>query len=237
MTDQENIKYQYTFNFEDGEQFVFPLELDPVTLELCSAAPDPPPDWALLDVNKCDACPLENSGREYCPVAANLASVVEAFASIISYATADVIFESQSRTVLNHGISMQEGISSLMGIIMVTSDCPDLDLLRPMVRFHLPFAKLTETIYRSSANYLVAQYFRHMQGKSPDWEMEKISAMYQRIEIINRNMCDRLRRATTQDAIINALIVLSASAQLMSYSFKGQLTDLAPLFQGLIDAD
>tara|TARA_B100000686_G_scaffold86198_1_gene93073 strand:- start:90 stop:251 length:162 start_codon:yes stop_codon:yes gene_type:complete len=36
--------------------------------------------------------------------------------------------------------TMTEAVSSLLGIYMVTSGCPVMDKLRPMVRFHLPLA-------------------------------------------------------------------------------------------------
>ncbi|MFC1481276.1 DUF6901 family protein [Candidatus Neomarinimicrobiota bacterium] len=234
MTDQNYINYKYTFDFEDGEQFVFPIALDSTTLELHTPEPNTPPPWARLDSNICDACPFQNTGRDYCPVASNLSGAVAAFSGIRSYTSADIIVESKHRTVMHHGISLQEGLGSLIGIIMVTSGCPDLDFLRPMVRFHLPFARLIETIHRSSANYLIAQFLRHRLGKTADWEMEKIGAIYKRIEMINTKMCDRLREATTQDAILNAIIVLDTSAQMMSYSFKGKLDELSPYFKALL---
>lgn len=50
---------------------------------------------------------------------------------------------------------LQQGLASLLGIVMTTSGCPVLEPLKPMVRFHLPFATLTETVYRMVSMCLV----------------------------------------------------------------------------------
>ena len=59
---------------------------------------------------------------------------------------------------------VQMGVSSLLGVIMTTSGCPIMAQLKPMVRFHLPFASLEETIFRMVSMHLVAQYLRHQDG-------------------------------------------------------------------------
>ena len=56
-------------------------------------------------------------------------------------------------------------VFSLIGIYMVTSGCPIMDKLRPMARFHLPFASTEETIYRAISTYLLGQYFLEQKGK------------------------------------------------------------------------
>ena len=37
---------------------------------------------------------------------------------------------------------------------MALSGCPVLEQLKPMARFHLPFASVEETIYRAASMYL-----------------------------------------------------------------------------------
>ena len=44
---------------------------------------------------------------------------------------------------------------------MATAGCPWTDRLRPMARFHLPFANEAETVYRSVSMYLLS---REMTG-------------------------------------------------------------------------
>ena len=53
--------------------------------------------------------------------------------------------------------SAQQAMSSVLGLIMATSGCPWTDRLRPMARFHLPFASEAETLYRSVGMFLLAR--------------------------------------------------------------------------------
>ncbi len=51
----------------------------------------------------------------------------------------------------------QQAMSSVLGLIMATAGCPWTDRLRPMARFHLPFASEAETVYRSVCMFLLAR--------------------------------------------------------------------------------
>ena len=88
-----------------------------------------------------------------------------------------------------------------------------MSILRPMVRFHLPFATIEETIYRSVSCYLLAQYFLLKKGKEPDWELEKLAQAYEDIQMINVGMTDRLRSISEEDANANAVVVLDVFAK------------------------
>ncbi|MEK7768273.1 MAG: hypothetical protein AAB286_00960, partial [Pseudomonadota bacterium] len=105
----------------------------------------------------CSNCPLGDS-VEYCPVAVNLSRVVETFRDNNSFEQTSVTVEAPERTY-SKNVQLQKGISSLIGMIMVTSDCPIMDNLRPNARFHLPFATSMETFYRTVSMYFTAQYF------------------------------------------------------------------------------
>ena len=100
------------------------------------------------------------------------------FGDRISYDVVDVTVESRERLYVKEQISIEHAVSSLLGIIMATSGCKDLDMLKPMVKFPLPFASIEETIYRAASMYLLAQYFRHKRGLVPDWDMAGLSSVY-----------------------------------------------------------
>ncbi len=51
----------------------------------------------------------------------------------------------------------QQAMSSVLGLIMATAGCPWTDRLRPMARFHLPFASDAETLYRSISMFLLSR--------------------------------------------------------------------------------
>jgi hypothetical protein len=118
---------------------------------------------------------------------------------------------------------------------MVTSDCPILDYLRPMVRFHLPFATATETVFHAVSMYLVAQYFRKQKGREPDWTMEGLEQIYKEIGTVNKGMWNRLSHASSFDAIVNALILLSSFGEALRLSLKKDFQNFLPLFQKYVE--
>ena len=132
--------------------------------------------------------------------------------------------------------TVQQALSSLLGIYMVTSGCPIMDKLRPMVRFHLPFATREETMYRVLAMYLMAQYFRQRNGREPDWEMENLVHMYEDVTVVNKSFVDRLNQIATDDANANALIILDCFANYIVMSVdEGTLADIEVLFKAYLN--
>jgi hypothetical protein len=121
--------------------------------------------------------------------------------------------------------SLQEGLGSLTGIIMVTSGCPVLAPLRPMVRFHLPFASMEETEFRMISMYLVAQYMRGKKGKQPDWTLGGLQAIYDRVQNVNHYFANRIREASEKDASINAIVILDCFAKAVPLAIKSMMKD------------
>jgi hypothetical protein len=222
------IRILYKFQSEDGTEKVFETILDGKTLELRNDLSPHLPGWTKLSFNQCENCPL-GSDVEYCPVAANLSSLIEAFKFSTSYESVFVVVETPERSYAKQ-TTVQNALSSLMGIYMVASNCPILDKLRPMVRFHLPFASATETVYRSVTMYLLAQYFKKQKGKKPDWELERLVDLYKEISKVNKGMWNRLSAASSFDANVNALIVLNTFGDALRFSIKKGLDDLEKLF-------
>jgi len=145
---------------------------------------------------------------------------------------------SDQRTYSRRQIPVQEALSSLLGLILTTSGCTTLDLLRPMARMHLPFASVEETTLRAVSTYLLAQYFRRKQGMSVDWNLDGLLKVYRQIGAINVNVCEQLRTAVSQDASLNAVIVLDTFAQMLHGSIETELTQFERLFAShLTDKD
>ena len=96
---------------------------------------------------------------------------------------------------------------------MVTSGCPTMKILRPMVRQHLPFATLEETVFRSVSSYLLAQYFQNKKGEIPDWKLQGLLQSYSEIQILNSGMAHRIRSISEKDAGTNAVVVLDVFAK------------------------
>ena len=221
--------YRYTFQFEDETVKQFETRLDARTLELLPQRELPKPEWTKLKYCQCENCPLGDE-VEYCPVAVNLSELVETFKDFTSYVGTRVVVKAPERTY-EEDTTLQQGLSSIVGLYMVTSNCPIMDQLRPMVRFHLPFATSEETLYRAVSMYLTRQYFAMRRGETPDWELEKLAQIYSAISVVNAGMSRRLRQASTKDANANALIILSAFGETVGVSLKDGVGNIEYLFK------
>ncbi|MEX2117197.1 MAG: hypothetical protein WEB37_09930 [Bacteroidota bacterium] len=222
------VKLVYRFDFEDGPEKDFAIELEAESLSLILEGNQPKPEWTRLKYHQCENCPLPDS-VEYCPVALNLASLVESFQDSISFEKTKVTVETKERVFVKD-TTLQKGLSALIGIYMVTSNCPVMDWLRPMVRFHLPFATSRETVYRAVSMYLTAQFFIMRKGGAPDWDMRNLSEIYKAISVVNRGISKRISNASTNDANVNAVVILHSVGESLPYMIENGLNEIEPLF-------
>jgi hypothetical protein len=227
------IRFVYTYKFKDGSTKHFDIRLDASTLLLIAKRPENPPLWALLPFNKCAICPLSEQDHIYCPIAANLAGVVEEFKNFLSHESVSVTVACEER-FYGKETTVQGGLSPLLGIIMTTSGCPIMEQLKSMVRFHLPFASLDETIFRGVTMFLTAQYFRHQDGKNPSWSLDGLGAIYSEVGQVNRDFASRMRAAAKKDANVNALVNLDVFASMMTLAAEDTLSRLKPYFEALL---
>jgi uncharacterized protein DUF6901 len=232
----ENLTIRYKFSFENGLTKEFVVTLDGKTLHILSnPQATPPAEWTLLQFNKCPNCPLDEKKYPQCPIAANMVDVVNFFKDLVSYEKTYMMIESGNRNFIGK-VSLQEGIKSLVGVYMVTSGCPIMDHLRPMLRVHLPFPNMEESVYRLISMYLLAQYFVFREGKRPDWEMRKLLSLCNEIQTVNRSFFKRLRGLKVKDASLNALVALdSIAAYTASFLEDNNLDDMKSLFKVYLD--
>jgi hypothetical protein len=228
------LTYLYKFIFKNKVKREFKIELDSVTLNLIKTGNKSCPEWTKLNCFKCPNCVLDERQYEFCPIAVNMADVINYFSNFISYELVEVIVIAPERKYTKR-VSLQHGVSSLIGIYMVTSGCPVMEKLKPMVRFHLPFASIEETKYRAISMYLLAQYFLHQHGGQPDWDLKKLAETYENVSLVNESFCKRLRTIKGKDANLNALIVLDIFAGSVNFSIDNQMADdLEYLFKGYL---
>ena len=210
------ITFKYTYKFDDGVEKQFIAKLDEENLDLINAGKESYPEWTRLENCRCSNCTLDVKEYPYCPVAANLSELAESFKDMFSYEEVDVFVETSERSYLKH-TDLQQGVGSLIGIYMVTSGCPVMDKLRPMVNFHLPFATLQETTYRAISMYLVAQLLLYRRGKKPDLELASLVEIYDEVRIVNEHIIKRLSGISTLDANLNAVIILDNFANYVKF--------------------
>lgn len=218
----------YRFRLSDESTAVFPVSIDADTLEVVRSD-DPLPDWTRLDFHKCGHCPLDSDETPHCPLSASIAGVVERFEQVLSYEELDVEVETEQRTIRKRSTA-QQGLSALLGMIMATSGCPVTAYMKPMARFHLPFATEEETVYRAVSMYLLSRYFADHDGESADFSLDGLQKIYEDLQELNRAMADRIREAITQDAAVNAIVVLDFFAQTMPFAIEDNLEGLRPMF-------
>lgn len=223
----------YRFTLPGGAVQESRLDIDAQTLVLRpKAPPQPPPEWAALTVHRCPHCPLSPEQHPHCPVAVNIWDAVAPFGQLVSYQMIRVRITSEDRQMETE-ISAQRAISSYMGLVVATSSCPITAFLKPMARFHLPLASLEETIWRAVSTFLVAQHFRILDGRPPDPSLAGLETVYNDLALMNQSMAKRLRKAAsmTNDAGINALVILDTFAQTVPLIVDDKLEILRPLFE------
>ncbi|MFC1510545.1 DUF6901 family protein [Candidatus Omnitrophota bacterium] len=228
----ESIKYY--LKFDNGITQEFTIHLEKKTFHIIETPRDVYPEWTKLTCHQCPHCPLKAKEHEFCPIAKNLVSVIEFLCNLLSYEEVDIRIETKNRNYSKR-TPLQVAAGSLIGIYMVTSGCPIMDKLRPMVQTHLPFANNKETEYRAISMYLIAQYLLFKNKKKPDWDLKNFTRMYKDINIVNANFCQRLKEIHVEDASLNAIIRLDNFAQYINLAVSEQmLDDLKCLFQAYL---
>jgi Domain of unknown function (DUF6901) len=230
----EPLAIRYRFTLLSGRDEIFELHIDRQGVELQSAAPQPPPPWARLGFHQCPNCPLSADTHPLCPAAAKLADVVPRFEPLLSYDPVRLEVETEERKIVGE-TTAQQALSSMLGLIMATSGCPHTAFLKGMARFHLPLASEEETVFRSVATYVLAQYLRQRAGATPDPELAGLQRIYRALRVVNAAFTKRLRAAGRADATLNALVLLDVFAIIVPTAVEDSLAELAAMLQPVLE--
>ena len=226
----QNLYYEYHFIFpETDTKQVIRLDIDPDSLERINDQSASFPSWTKLETHQCNNCPLNKEEHPYCPVATNLVELVDCCDAFMSHDDIKVEVYMPGRIVTKE-TTLQRAASSLLGLLIATSSCPHTEFLKPMARFHLPLASEEETIYRATSMYMLAQYFRHRQGKDVDLEMQGLIGMYRNLAIINQAMAKRLREICNRDSTVNAIVLLDLFTKTLPDTIEDSLEEIKYLF-------
>ncbi len=224
MTEPAHIRYR--FDLPDGSQKIVDFEFAEPDFRLANLRPPQPPFWTELGFSQCANCPLNAERHPYCPPALHMADAVEKLQALVSFDTVGVTVIQAERTIYAN-MPVQQALSSVLGLIMATAGCPWTDKLRPMARFHLPFADEAETVYRSVTMYLLA---RELTGRADVRGFKDLETLYENLHVVNRDMSRRLGAATRTDPARNAIALLDAYTTLLPAAIASCLAELAPLF-------
>jgi hypothetical protein len=234
-SDIDPLEFHYRFDFDNGTTSDYTVRLDEHTLGLLLEPRTHLPDWTKLEYMQCPNCPLKPEEHAHCPVAANIAYIVEEHKNTPSTTNADIKITTATRRFAKRA-PISDGLSAMLGLHMVSSGCPILDKFRPMARMHLPFATHEETMYRVVSMYLLAQYFQKQNDEDTDWELNGLSSLLGEIRDVNRSFCDRLKEVCTMDAILNAMVLLDCYAGITSLELKSrELPHIRKIFSAFLN--
>ncbi len=216
---------RYTIRLTGDRVEIFDVQLDEETLEIHTPPPADLPAWTALEFHQCPNCPLSADEHPRCPLAVAIVCIVRRFDNVISHDEVDVVVETRNRRIFKHTTS-QAALSSLMGLVIAASGCPNTTFFKPMARFHLPFSSEAETLTRAVGTYLTAQYLRREQGMEADLELAGLDAIYETMRVVNVATAERLRAATTTDSSLNAVVRLDTYAQMAPFFIRTKLAEL-----------
>jgi hypothetical protein len=222
---QEALRFHYIFKFLSGNSRIFEVQLDPESLNFVVPESNRPRDWAKLLFHQCDNCPLDHEKHLLCPIAANIGNLIEAFDDVSPFETAHVTVLTKQRDI-SKTTTVQEGLGSLLGIYMATCGCPVMEKLKPLVRYHLPFAALEEQVVRVTSTYLLIQHFLMKKGIEPDWKLGNLQKIYDDINKVNAGFSRRLRHAAARDASLAAIEGLDSMASLIPFVITDTLEQI-----------
>jgi hypothetical protein len=225
-------RFHYHFQFPDNSTKEYLIALDPNSLSLLRDDMDrEPAPWTRLVFEQCKCCPLTPDIHPWCPIALNIMELVHSFKDLFSYHDCSVTCEAAERSYTKK-TSVMEGLSAIFGVIMATSDCPVMEFLKPMARFHLPFSTIEETTVRSASMYLLAQYFRYKDQPGMKFDFKALENHYAKVQQVNEGLLKRINGVNSEDADKNAIITLHSLSQFLSMEIDYSLGGLESIFVG-----
>ena len=215
---------EYRITLDDEHTFSYQIELDrdprPVADKL--------PPWTRLEYQQCSNCPLNRAEHQHCPAAVDVHRVIGDFQGLPAVTRAFVWVRTPEREYSKQ-VGLEEGLRSLLGVIMATSACPVMARLRPMAQQHLPFASNREFILRAVALYLARQYFNSREGRRPDWELRGLVKAFQQLQLVNQAFWQRIHATCEGDSNLKAFLTFFSMANSMTVSLETQLHKIRPL--------
>ena len=96
--------------------------------------------------------------------------------------------------------SLQSGIFSMIGTVNITSGCPVLSKIRPMVRCHLPFASSEATTFRSASVFLLRKYLE-FKNKDVLYQLnwQELADELEQVSNVNLGLTGRSKKMPSGD--------------------------------------
>ncbi|MFT7371868.1 MAG: hypothetical protein ACI9T9_000547, partial [Oleiphilaceae bacterium] len=170
-------------------------------------------------------CPLKVSDTEVCPAAFDIQDVIEDFQSKPANQKVNINVIASDRSYSKR-TNVEEGLRSLMGLILATSKCPILSQLKPMAIHHMPFSSSNEFILRSVSVYLLQQYFEYRGERTPDWDLKGLISRNKQLQLVNQALWQRIHLDNNNDSNLKTLLSFFSMSSSVSVSLETQLQKL-----------
>ena len=223
---------EYRVTLDDAHEFSYRIELD---REYDQDAANAAPKWTRLEHQQCSNCPLSKNAFSHCPAAVDLHQVIGDFHGLPAFQKALVWVRTPEREYTKL-VGLEEGLRSLLGVIMATSACPILGRLKPMAQNHLPFASNQEFALRAVSLYLTQQYFNLREGRPADWELKGLVSQFQQLQLVNQAFWQRIHDTCEGDSNLKAFLTFFSMSSSMTYSLQTQLQKIRPLVMSAEDS-
>jgi hypothetical protein len=215
----------YRIVLDDEHEFNYRIQLD---RQYDGERAVQAPKWARLKHQRCSNCPLQGEAFSHCPAAVDLHRVIEDFQGLPAVKKVEVTVRTAERDYSKR-VGLEEGLRSLLGVIMASSACPVLAQLKPMAQQHLPFASHQEFALRAVSLYLARQYFEFREGRRPDWELRGLVQVFQQVQLVNQAFWQRIHDICQGDSNLKAFLTFFSMSSSMSYALETQLQKIRPL--------
>ncbi|MEL7085527.1 MAG: hypothetical protein AAGM36_13625 [Cyanobacteria bacterium J06597_1] len=216
------ITFRYVFSIPDRPQYEIPIEIDSQTLNLVDRSDRQLDPWTELSHHQCPNCPLDPAEVKYCPIAANISSVIVQFQDGLSCEATHVTAIAPERTYSKE-TDLQQGLNSIFGLIMASSGCPHFQWLKPLARFHLPFASFDETLFRAMSSCALSELIKHKTVRDIDEIYQLVRHRYEQLAIVNAALVKRIGHIGKGEADRNALVTFHSYCQMFNLSLSGEL--------------
>lgn len=218
------MEVKYDFEFDGGKELNYKIDIDRHGMRE-NINNNTPPEWAALTHCQCSNCPLSENDTSVCPAAYDIQDVIEDFQSIPANHKANIKVIASDRSYSKR-TTVEEGLRSLMGLVLATSQCPILSQLKPMAMHHMPFSSSNEFILRSVSVYLLQQYFEYRGENAPDWDLKGLINRNKQLQLVNQALWQRVHLDNNNDSNLKTLLSFFSMSSSVSVSLEAQLQKL-----------
>ena len=184
-------------------------------------------DWTVLSKNQCPNCPLNSTEQLHCPAAINLQLIGNEWESYKSYDPIHVDVLMEGKTISGE-TTVQIGLSSLVGFLLATSDCPHLSFFRPLARFHQPLTQPESVGLRVLMSFLA---YNQLKNEHNSDLKHRIAQIYENIEIVNSALTRRVEQTANENASVQAMVQLDCLSKLVPMSLDESYLQLEEIFR------